>query len=72
MKVLYGIFTFVGGFVFAFIFAVIFASNGSNGIVTNGAFLNGIAFISGTILFLSCVVVVCTIMIIDELKNKKK
>lgn len=71
MKIQYGVITFIAGFIVAFIFSIFFGSNGGSGVVTNGSFLNGVAFISGAILFLSGVIVVCTFLIINVVENKK-
>lgn len=71
LKIQYGIITFIVGFIIAFVFSVFCGSDGGSGVVTNGSFLSGVAFVSGTILFLSGVVVTCTLMIIDVIKSKK-
>lgn len=71
MNILYGIITFILGFIITFLFCFYFGTDGGSGAVTNGSFLSGVRFISVTILFLSGVVVTCTFMIIDVIKNKK-
>ena len=71
MKILYGALTFVIGFIIMFVFGGIFSSSGG-GQVTNSSFNSGIVALSVAILFLSGVIVVCTLMIVNVLKNNYK
>lgn len=68
-KILYGFLTFIVGFIIMLVLTGIFSSSGG-GQVTNSSFNSGIIALSTAILFLCGVIVVCTLMIINVLKNK--
>jgi hypothetical protein len=69
MKIFYGVLTFVIGFIIMFVFGGVFGSSGG-GQVTNSSFNSAMIAVSTAILFLSGVIVVCTLMIIGTFKNK--
>ena len=70
MKIGYGIWTFVVGFTLMFISGAFFGSDGPVQ-VANSTFKSGMMELSVAIIFLCGVIVVCTLMIIDALNNKK-
>ena len=70
MKIVYGILTFVVGFILIFISGGIFSPDGPMQ-VTNSTFKSGMMALCVAIIFLCGVIVVCTLMIISALNNKK-
>jgi len=70
VKIVYGVLTFVLGFILVFVVAGIFSSEGAVQ-VTNASFNSAMMALCTTILFLCGVIVACTFMIINALKRKK-
>ncbi len=66
----YGILTFLIGFIITFLLVGIF-DQPSGGELTTSIFNSGIMAIVSTILFLCAVIVICTLMLINAIKNKK-
>ena len=70
MKIAYGIWTFVVGFILMFISGGFFSSDGPVQ-VANSTFKSAMMELCVAIIFLCGVIVVCTLMIINALNNKK-
>ncbi|MFC0189497.1 hypothetical protein ACFFJY_14430 [Fictibacillus aquaticus] len=68
-KIAYGIWTIVIGIIFKFVMASLY-DNGSDGLVNAGVVYNGIMFLTMAIIFLCGTMFVCTLMIVEAIKNK--